>query len=104
MEIKASPGSGLNKFDVAYFTASCDDAATNTRYAKALKLDYAILSDPDKKTAKAFGVLSARGFPSRWTYYIGKDGKIQYIDKEVKAATHAEAIKSKLRELGVSER
>ena len=94
----------MDKFDVAYFTASCDDAKTNQRYAKALKLDYAILSDPDKKTARAFGVLRPGGSPSRWTYYVGKDGKVQFIDKDVDARTHATAIKAKLTQLGVSER
>lgn len=89
---------------MAYFTASCDDAETNRKYAEALKLDYAILSDPDRKTAKAFGVLSARGFASRWTYFIGADGTVQFIDKSVKAGTHAEAIVAKLKELGVPRR
>ena len=104
-EVKASPGSGLDKYDVAYFTASCDEPETNRNYAEALKLDYAILSDPDKKTAKAFGVLNEkRGFASRWTYYIGKDGKVLFIDKDVKAGTHAQAIVAKLKELGVSQR
>ena len=89
---------------MAYFTASCDDPETNRKYAEALKLDYAILSDPDRKTAEAFGVLSARGFASRWTYFIGKDGKVLFIDKNVKPASHAEAITAKLKELGISQR
>ena len=38
---------------------------------------------------------------SRWTYYIGKDGKILHIDKKVKAGDHGEDIAKKLKELGV---
>ena len=38
---------------------------------------------------------------NRWTYYIGKDGKILAIDKAVKPPTSAEDMAAKLGELGV---
>lgn len=41
---------------------------------------------------------------NRWTYYIGKDGKILYVDKSVKAADHGKAIADKLAELGVDKK
>ena len=41
---------------MAYFTASCDDAETNKKFAESIDLDYPILSDPEGKAAKAFGV------------------------------------------------
>ena len=66
-------------------------------------LDYPILSDPTKETAKNYGVLSERGFANRWTYYIGKDGKILAIDKSVKTGQHGADIAAKLKELGVDE-
>ncbi len=86
---------------MAYFTASVDSVEKNTEFAKSLDLDYPILSDPDKAVAEAFGCLNARGLSNRWTYYIGKDGKILHIDKQVKAADHGQAITEKLDELGV---
>ena len=101
--MKPSKGSGLDKFDVAYFTASCDKADDNKRYAKELKLDYAILSDPSQKVAKAYGVVhEGRNVPERWTFYIGKDGKLLHIDKKVKAGSHGTDIAAKLKELGVA--
>jgi thioredoxin-dependent peroxiredoxin len=39
---------------------------------------------------------------NRWTFYIGKDGTIQAVDKNVKPATSAEDMAAKLHELGVS--
>jgi len=46
--------------------------------------DYAILADPNRETAKAYGVVNKeRGFANRWTFYIGKDGKILAIDKKI---------------------
>ena len=41
---------------------------------------------------------------NRWTFYIGKDGKIQHIDKAVKPATSAEDMAAKLGELGTAKR
>lgn len=100
-------GAAIRKFDVAYFTASVDAVEGekgNAAFAKSLDLDYPILSDPKKDTATAFGVLNERGMASRWTYYIGKDGKILYVDKMVKPATAATDIAAKLKELGVAEK
>ncbi len=67
-----------------------------------LELDYPILSDPTKKTAKAYGVVTAsRGLPYRWTFYIGKDGKIMKIDKKVRAGQDGANAAKTLKELGV---
>ena len=59
------------------------------------------MSDPDKSVAKAFGCLNPRGMASRWTYYIGKDGKVLFVDKSVNAADHGADIVAKLTELGI---
>ncbi len=89
---------------MAYFAASVDDAETNKRFAESLEADYPILSDPEKKTAAAYGVLMPeRGFANRWTFYIGKDGNILFVDREVKPATAGQDIAAKLGELGVDE-
>jgi len=94
----------LRKFKVAYFTASCDDAETNRKFAQSLDLDYPILSDPDRKVARAYGVVTGDSrYAKRWTFYIGKDGKILFIDKGVKAASHGEDVAAKLKSLGVAE-
>ena len=98
-------GSGLDRFDVAVFAASTDDSETNRRFANSLRLDYPILSDADKSTAQAYGVVDAeRQVPYRWTFYIGPDGKILHIDKSVRPATHGIDVATKLRELGIAER
>lgn len=104
-EIKPSGGSGLNKFDAAIFTASCDTAEINKKYAAALKLDYPILSDPEKGAAREYGVVTRdREVPFRYTFYVGKDGKILHIDKEVKPETHGKDIAQRLQDLGVGEK
>ena len=96
-------GAAVRQFDVAYFTASCDDSDTNKKFAESLSLDFPILSDPTRDAAKAYGVVTGeKKTATRWTYYIGTDGKILFIDKDVKAAEHGSQIAAKLKELGVT--
>jgi peroxiredoxin Q/BCP len=98
-------GKAIRAYDVAYFTASCDTPEDNAKFAKKLDLDYPILSDPSKDIAKAYGVLNPdRGVASRWTFYIGKDGKILHIDKDVKTESHGKDVAAKLDELGVAKK
>ena len=68
-----------------------------------MSVDYPILSDPEKGVAKAYGVVTPeRELPFRWTYYVGADGKILYIDKEVKTGTAGADVAARLKALGVS--
>jgi len=92
----------LRAFNVAYFTASCDSVDDNTQFAKKLELDYPILSDPDRTTARKFDVVEDdKGYPKRWTFFISKDGKVLEIDKAVRPAAHGQQIAKKLAELGI---
>jgi peroxiredoxin Q/BCP len=100
----AEHGDLIKKFDVAYFMISVDPLDQNVAFAEQQHADFPLLSDPTKKTADAYGVLGAMGMASRWTFYIAKDGTIQWIDKDVKPATSAEDMAAKLHELGISAR
>ena len=105
----------IRKYNVEYFMASVDPIDKNIEFAKAKSVDlggtrgvvekkeadFPILSDPTKATATAYGVLGQSGVANRWTFYIGKDGKIQAIEKTIKPATSAEDMAAKLGELNV---
>lgn len=98
-------GDKIKAFNVAYFTASVDDAKLNADFAKSLELDFPILSDPTRATAEAYGLLKAPGgVTNRFTVYVGKDGKIAFIDKAVKPASASADIAAKLTELGVEKK
>lgn len=111
----AEHGDLIKKYNVEYFMASVDPLEKNVEFAKAKSVDlggtrgvvekkeadFPILSDPTKATATAYGVLGTSGMASRWTFYIGKDGKILAIDKTIKVATSAEDMAAKLGELNV---
>jgi thioredoxin-dependent peroxiredoxin len=95
-------GQAIKEFNVAYFTASCDSVEKNTAFAKSLELDYPILSDPGKEVAKAYGVVhEGREVPERWTFIIGADGKLKFIDRKVQAGDHGKDIVAKLAELKI---
>jgi peroxiredoxin Q/BCP len=88
---------------VAYFTASVDSPDTNKKFAESLELDYPILSDPGKDVARAYGVVGGdKAYASRWTFYIGRDGKILYIDKSVSPAAHGKDVVERLKALGIT--
>jgi peroxiredoxin Q/BCP len=75
----------------------------NAQFAESLGIGYPILSDPSRDVSRAYGVLSRSGYASRWTFYIGVDGRILAIDKEVHAASHGTDIAARLGELGVTQ-
>ena len=87
---------------MAYFAASVDDGETNRKFAESLELDYPILSDPEKKIARAYGVLAqVGGYAKRHTVYIGADGKILYIERDVSPRTAGADVAARLELLGV---
>ena len=116
----AENGDKIRQFDVAYFMASVDPLEDNIRFANATSVtlgegadamvvekeaaDFPMLSDPTKDVATRYGVLSARGTASRWTFYIDKTGRIAAIDKMVSPATSAEDMLAKLAEVKVAMR
>lgn len=104
-KVLARDASKLQKFDAAFFTASVDKPEKNKDFAESVESKFPILSDPGGQTALAYGVTGkVQKFASRWTFYIGTDGKILFIDKSVHPATHADDVAAKLRELKVPEK
>ncbi len=101
----AEHGDLIRKYDVTYFMVSVDPLEDNEGFAAQQHADFPLLSDPTKQTAGAYGVLNpVLGIARRWTFYIGLDGTITAIDKQVNPATSAEDMASKLGQLGVAVR
>jgi thioredoxin-dependent peroxiredoxin len=94
----------LQRFEVQYFAASVDTPDTNREFADSIGAHYPILSDPSTETARAYGVLGATGFAHRWTFMIGRDGRILAVEKNVSVASHGKDIAERLAVLGVQER
>lgn len=94
--------------------ASVDKPEDNKRFAAEHGGSFAILSDPTKKTAMAYGTIRTdrppeQQFSNRFTFYIGPDGKILEVDKGargtgVAARTAGEDTIKKLEALGVKKK
>ncbi|SDK61482.1 peroxiredoxin [Microbulbifer yueqingensis] len=99
----AENGHLIREYDVAYFMASTDELETNKKFAESEKADFPLLSDPEGEVAEAYDVLMPMlNVARRVTVYIGKDGNILKIDKDITPATSAEDIARTLGELGVA--
>ena len=85
--------------------ASVDDPETNKKFAESTEADFVLLSDPGKEVASAYGVVApGKQYASRWTFYIGPDGKILDVDREVKPGTAGGDMVAKLDALGVKKK
>jgi len=95
----------IREFDVAYFMVSVDTLEDNTAFAKKESADFPILSDPSKETARKYGVLADYSkfmlgeVANRWTFYIGPDGKIRDIDRQVNPGNSGTEVVARLKAL-----
>ncbi len=84
---------------------STDTPQKNKEFAESLGADFPILADPDRKAAEPYGVLvPVAGVAKRWTFYIGKDGNVLFIDKDVEVDHAGADVARKLAELGIPRR
>lgn len=81
---------------------SVDTLEDNTAFAEQEGGNFPILADPTKETAEAYGVIREDfGLANRWTYYVGPDGRILHIDREVNPSTAGEDTIARLEALNV---
>ena len=92
----------ISQYDVAYFMASVDTPEDNLTFATNNEANFPLLSDPQKTTAQAYGVLSPRGMANRWTFYIGADGRVAHIDRNVNVNSAGQDLIARLAALNVA--
>jgi peroxiredoxin Q/BCP len=85
---------------------SVDTTEQNRAFAESQHASVPILSDPTRHIANAYGVIPAglppdRQMASRWTFYIGPDGRILEIDRDVSIRTAGQDVVRKLEALGI---
>ena len=78
---------------------SADKPATQKKFQDKYDLPYTLLSDVDKKTCEAFGVIKEKNMYgrkvmgiARTTFVIGPDGKIVHVFEKVKPEGHAKEV------------
>jgi len=103
--------------DVIVLGVSGDSVSNQQLFKKANNLNFTLLADIKGDTAKKFGVnlrkggsisktigdeefLLVRGVtPARWTFIIGKDGKLAYKNTSVKAGQDSKDVLKTIKEL-----
>ena len=81
---------------------SVDDVESHLDFSDTLKLNFSLLADEDKKTAKSYQVLTDLGliaYSSRETFIIDPDGRIANHYDDVDPKTHTKIVLEKLDEL-----
>ena len=77
--------------DMVVLGVSMDDRASHQKFKEKYGLPFQLLVDTDGTITKAYDV-DGGGYSKRVTYLIDGEGKIAYVDANVKTATHAEDI------------
>jgi peroxiredoxin Q/BCP len=85
----------FKKANAVVLGVSPDKVPALVKFRERDKLDFDLLSDEDKPLAKSYGVWGSKKFMGRefmgvrrWTFIIGKDGKISHILDKVNTKTH----------------
>ncbi|MBK1876899.1 peroxiredoxin [Pelagicoccus mobilis] len=88
----------LRDLDVTVFGVSRDDLDTHRKFKEEYDLPFELLSDPDGKTAKAYGArVPLLGVTKRVTYLVNGEGRIAAVHEEMFGdASHVNAVLSAL--------
>jgi len=80
---------------------SLDPPERNREFAESVGSKMTLLSDPDGKVARAYGVLAASGkYAQRWSFFIDRAGVIRRIDRDVSPDSYGTDLLKSLDELG----
>lgn len=93
----------LHSAGLQVFGVSFDKPGSNHAFAEKYKLPFPLLSDADKKLAKAVGAkMPLIPLPKRISYLIGADGVILKAYPSVNPKNHAAEVLEDARALGVA--
>ncbi len=96
---------GLQASVTQVVAVSTDDAKTVAAFAQQLKLPFAVVSDPKREIALAYGVVQdATQAPARLSFLIDKQGMVRWIDSDVQVKSHGADMLAKIGELGLNAR
>ena len=96
----------FQKLNAAVLGVSPDSCGSHAKFIAGQKLKITLLSDSEHKLCELYGVWQPKEFMGkkflgvvRSTFLIDPSAKLAYVWPSVKAVGHAEAVKTKLKEL-----
>jgi peroxiredoxin Q/BCP len=97
--------SSLRKAGAVVLGVSADSVPSHQKFKTKYKLNFPLLSDPDRETIQKYGVWKEKNMygkkmmgVERTTFIIDEDGKIAHIFPKVKVDGHTEKVLEKLKE------
>lgn len=90
----------LRKLGAEVIGVSVDSVDSHKKFAAKYRLPFLLISDKEKRIARAYGVLKEKGTSTnRVTFIITKGGKVAGIFPKVDVSTHTEEVILALKEL-----
>lgn len=86
----------FTKANTAILGVSLDSREKHQQFTEKDHLNFPLLVDSDRTICTAYGVPINGHQPHRWTFLIGKDGKILRTYHKVDARTHSEELQRDL--------
>ena len=97
--------SALRKAGAVVLGVSADSVPSHQKFKTKYKLNFPLLSDPDRETIQKYGVWKEKNMygkkmmgVERTTFIIDEEGKIAHIFPKVKVDGHTEKVLEKLKE------
>jgi peroxiredoxin Q/BCP len=78
----------FKKLDTVVVGISNDTVELQQKFTDKEKLNFPLFADTDKKVTKAYGALSDRGLPSRYTFVIDRKGTLRKVYTKVTPGKH----------------
>jgi peroxiredoxin Q/BCP len=101
----AENASALRKEGAVVLGVSADSVPSHQKFKTKYKLNFPLLSDPDRATIQKYGVWKEKNMygkkmmgVERTTFIIDEEGKIAHIFPKVKVDGHTEKVLEKLKE------
>ncbi|MCS6913831.1 MAG: peroxiredoxin [Myxococcales bacterium] len=89
----------IRKLGAEVYGVSQDSTESHRRFMAKHRLNFPLLSDPGGKVARAYGADGPLGFSRRWTFLIGPDLKIRWVQTNVDPALNAQEVAEVLQRL-----
>ena len=89
----------IRKQGAEVYGISKDTVESHAKFAAKHRLTFPILADPEGRVIAAYGASGLFGMAKRWTFIIGPDLTIRWIERDVDPALDAKKVAAELERL-----
>ena len=89
----------IRKKGAEVYGVSKDTVESHRKFAEKYHLTFPLLADEDGKVIQAYGASGMLGFSKRWTFIVGPDLTIRWVQTDVDPAMNAKEVADQLERL-----